>query len=212
VGIPDLDQDRMVSEQIERRGVRDPRVLQALRTVPRHAFVPDHLSVGALQDRALPIGYRQTISQPYIVGKMTELLEIDPTHTVLEVGTGSGYQTAILSVLARRVFSLEIVPELADSARERLDLLGFDNVSVVTADGTSGLVASGPFDRICVTAAPQMIPQALKEQLNTDGRMVLPLGDDDQYLWVVERRSDQFFEEKSIGVRFVPMTGKSPIN
>lgn len=198
----------MVDEQIARRGVRDERVLHALRSVPRHAFVPEHLSAGALGDHALPIGFEQTISQPYVVGKMTELLEIDPGHIVLEIGTGSGYQAAILSVLAARVYSVEIVPELASAARSKLRSLGYDNVEVLEGDGTEGWSEKGLFDRICLTAAPSTLPGGLLDQLRVGGRMVAPIGSDRQRIHIWDREFDRYNETTSIGVRFVPMTGK----
>ncbi len=203
----DLDQDRMVAEQIQGRGVRDPRVLAAMRSVPRRAFVPDHLGPASLADHALPIGHRQTISQPYIVGKMVELLRLEPDHVLLEIGTGSGYQAAVLSRLVSRVISVEIIATLAEEARSRLKGLGFDNVEVRMADGSLGYPEQGPYDRICLTAAPASLPECIAEQLVRGGRLVGPVGQDDQRLVIWDRLEDGFEKTPSIGVRFVPMTG-----
>ncbi len=203
----DLDQDRMVAEQIQGRGVRDPRVLAAMRSVPRRAFVPDHLGPASLADHALPIGHRQTISQPYIVGKMVELLRLEPDHVLLEIGTGSGYQAAVLSRLVSRVISVEIIATLAEEARSRLKGLGFDNVEVRMADGSLGYPKQGPYDRICLTAAPVSLPECIAEQLVRGGRLVAPVGQDDQRLVIWDRLEDGFEKTPSIGVRFVPMTG-----
>ena len=207
--IEDLDQDRMVAEQIEGRGVRDPRVLEALRAVPRRAFVPDNITTGALGDHALPIGHKQTISQPYIVGKMTELLAPGPSERVLEIGTGSGYQAAVLSQLAKEVYSTEIVPDLAESAKQRLQDLGYRNVQVRESDGAAGWVERAPFDKICVTAAPETLPEALLEQIAEGGRVVAPIGTDRQRIRLWDRGPNGIMETLSIGVRFVPMTGRA---
>ena len=198
----------MVADQIESRGVRDPRVLKALRSVPRRAFVPDHLWEASFVDNALPIGHCQTISQPYIVGKMTELLRLEPHHSVLEIGTGSGYQAAILSTLVERVFSVEIIESLADTARSRLKNLGYVNVCVRSGDGSDGWREHGPYDRICLTAAPEVIPDTLPEQLKVGGRLVAPIGTEDQRLVIWDRLESGFATETSIGVRFVSMTGQ----
>ena len=199
--------ERMVVEQIEGRGVRDSAVLEAIRSVPRTEFVPGHLLQASLADRALPIGYRQTISQPYMVGKMTELLGLESHHRVREIGTGSGYQAAVSSLLAEEVYSLEIVPELARSATERLARLGYNNVNVLGADGSGGWPTHAPYDRICLTAAPVVLPQALLGQLAEGGRLVGPIGTDHQRLIVWDRLPAGLKETLSIGVRFVPMTG-----
>lgn len=199
----------MVLEQIERRGVRDPRVLEAMRAVPRRAFVPDHLWEAAFADQALPIGQGQTISQPYVVARMTELLALAPEHRVLEIGTGSGYQAAILAHLAKRVYSVEIVPTLAASARRKFEDLGIENIEVRCGDGSDGWPEEAPFDRVCVTAAPVEVPPAIPDQLALGGRMVVPVGKDDQILEVWDRREDGFKKTRSIGVRFVPMTGRA---
>ena len=204
----DNDQEKMVVDQIESRGVRDPSVLEALRSVPRQAFVPEHLWSASFVDNALPIGHCQTISQPYIVGKMTELLQLERHHTVLEIGTGSGYQAAVLSTLVDQVFSVEIIPSLADAARARLKQLGYVNVRVRSGDGFAGWREHGPYDRICLTAAPDFVPDAIPEQLKVGGRMVAPVGARHQRLVVWVRRENGFDRSTSIGVRFVPMTGK----
>jgi len=195
----------MVRTQIEARGVRDERVLAALREVPRHRFVPEDLAHAAYEDGPLPIGHGQTISQPYIVAVMTELLAPGPDDVVLDVGTGSGYQAAVLARLARRVYSIEIVPELAQSARERLDALGYTNVEVITGDGWAGLAALAPFDGILVAAAPPEVPEALLDQLAEGARLVIPVGQWEQDLRVYERTAHGIEQRTVFGVRFVPL-------
>jgi protein-L-isoaspartate(D-aspartate) O-methyltransferase len=197
----------MVRTQIEARGVRDPRVLEALRTVPRHRFVPAHLESSAYDDGPLPIGHGQTISQPYIVAVMSEQLAPEPDDVVLDVGTGSGYQAAVLSRLVRQVYSIVIVPALAEEARTRLASLGYTNVEVITADGWAGLPAHAPYDGILVAAAPPEVPAALKDQLAPGARLVIPVGASDQDLRVLERTADGFEERTLFGVRFVPLVG-----
>jgi protein-L-isoaspartate(D-aspartate) O-methyltransferase len=200
---------QMVEEQIVSRGVRDERVLEAMRTVPRHLFVPPDLVERAYSDGALPIGEGQTISQPYIVALMTELLDIQPEDSVLEIGTGSGYQAAVLARLARQVYSIEIIPTLASSARQRLGEMGLKNVVVRTGDGYRGWPEFAPFDGIIVTAAPPEIPAALVAQLKRGGRMVVPVGEnsESQNLMVIEKSltSDAVTKRTVIPVRFVPM-------
>lgn len=197
---------KMIQEQIELRGVHDPDVLRAIRAVPRHLFVPEPETEHAYEDRALPIGYGATISQPYIVALMTELLQVKPTHKVLEIGTGSGYQAAVLSLLADRVYSMEIVPELAETAAKKLRELGYKKVRVVRGDGYQGWPEGGTFDRIILTAAPPKMPQALLDQLKPGGRLVAPIGEEEQSLRVVEKLADgRLRETESIGVRFIPM-------
>jgi protein-L-isoaspartate(D-aspartate) O-methyltransferase len=196
---------RMVRTQIEARGVRDERVLEAMRSVPRHRFVPEDLAPSAYDDGPLPIGHGQTISQPYIVAVMTELLAPGPDDVVLDVGTGSGYQAAVLARLVKRVYSIEIVPELASAARERLAALGYTNVEVITGDGWAGLPALAPFDGILVAAAPPEVPQALLDQLDVGARLVIPVGAWDQDLRVCERTKDGIDERTIFGVRFVPL-------
>jgi protein-L-isoaspartate(D-aspartate) O-methyltransferase len=197
----------MVRTQIEARGIANPRVLAALRAVPRHLLVPANVREFAYEDRPLPIGERQTISQPYIVAAMTELLDPQPDDVVLEIGTGSGYQAAVLSHLVRRVYTIEIVPELAERARRDLAALGYDNVEVITGDGYQGLPEHAPFDGVIVTAAPERIPQPLIDQLGVTGRLVIPVGRHSQVLKVVEKSAESLSSRDAMGVRFVPMTG-----
>jgi protein-L-isoaspartate(D-aspartate) O-methyltransferase len=201
--------ERMVEEQIEARGVRDARVLEAMRRVPRHRFVPDDRGADAYQDRPLPIGYRQTISQPYVVAAMTELARLEPGAKVLEVGTGSGYQAAIIHEIAGGVWSLEIVGELADEARTTLRALGYEQAHVRHANGYLGWPEQAPFDAIIVTAAPPEVPSALLEQLKDGGRLVIPVGVGAQTLEVYTRRGDDFEMQRSFGVRFVPMVERA---
>lgn len=197
---------RMVREQIQARGVRDQRVLETLRTTPRHRFVPPGYERTAYSDSPLPIGKGQTISQPYIVALMTELLQLKGAEKVLEIGTGSGYQAAILAPLVGEVYSIEIIQSLADQAREKLNRLGYRNVTVKWGDGYQGWPQEAPFDRIIVTAAPDEVPAALVEQLAVGGRMVIPVGKFWQELKVViKNRRGRIREETIIPVRFVPM-------
>ena len=200
----------MVEEQIAARGVKDPRVLEAMRTVPRHAFVPDAVARLAYHDSPLPIGHGQTISQPYIVAYMTEALALEPDHRVLEVGTGSGYQAAVLSPLVEEVYTIEIVPELAARARHTLETLGYANVHVREGDGYAGWPERAPFARIIVTAAPERIPQPLVDQLAPGGVMVIPVGERNSMQWmtIVERRPTGVVERRTIPVAFVPLTRK----
>ncbi len=203
---PPTANERMIATQIEARGVRDGRVLAALRRVDRAWFVPPELLAAAYDDCPLAISHGQTISQPYIVGLMTALLDPQPDDRVLEVGTGTGYQTAILAELAGEVWSVEVIADLAVSARRRLSGLGYARVSVVDGNGWDGLAAHAPFDGIVVTAAPDRIPERLCEQLAPGGRLVLPVGVESQELWVVTRRPDGGLDRRSEGgVRFVPM-------
>ncbi|ANM32457.1 protein-L-isoaspartate O-methyltransferase [Acidobacteria bacterium Mor1] len=201
--------DEMVAEQIESRGIRDPAVLKALRTVPRELFVPLEDRRFAYRDAPLRIGFDQTISQPYIVALMTELVRPQPGMKVLEVGTGSGYQAAVLAQCEVELYSIEILPGLADRARGILAELGYGNVKIRTGDGFDGWPEEAPFDAIIVTAAPPTIPQPLLDQLGPGGRLVIPVGRLNQDLLVVTRTEDGRFErETKAGVRFVPMTGK----
>src|SRR5437773_12243249 len=199
--------EAMVAEQLASRGVRDAKTLAALRKVPRHLFVPPASQREAYEDHPLPIGHGQTISQPYIVGFMTEALGLRGGETVLEVGTGSGYQAAVLSEIAGKVYTIEIVPALAEEARERLARLGYRNVEVRAGDGYLGWPEAAPFDAIIVTAAAPRIPEPLKHQLAEGGRLVVPVGDEDQELIVVTRHGSAFDERRVLPVRFVPMTG-----
>lgn len=205
-----LARDRMVRELIERRGVRDPRVLAAMREVPRHLFVREHLMNQAYGDHALPIGEAQTISQPFIVARMTEILELDATrHKVLEVGTGSGYQTAILARLARWVYSLERIPELAHQAIRRMRQLGILNVKIQAFDGTVGWSEVAPFDRILVTAGAPVAPRPLLEQLGSGGRLLVPEGDRRrQRLVLYERIGRKVRRQELDEVAFVPLLGR----
>jgi protein-L-isoaspartate(D-aspartate) O-methyltransferase len=197
----------MVDEQLRIRGIRDARVLDAMARVPRHRYVPPDQQDAAYADRPLPIGFGQTISQPYIVAFMTEALEVRPTDVVLEIGTGSGYQAAILGELAREVYTVEIVAELGDRAARTLAALGYRNVHVRVGDGNLGWPEHAPFDRIIVTAAPEAVPVALVEQLAVGGRMVLPVGPagGDQELRIVTRTAAGVTTQQSLPVRFVPM-------
>lgn len=197
--------EEMVVRQIIARDVRDPEVLRAMRAVPRHEFVPEGIRDHAYEDRALPVGHGQTISQPYVVAAMTEALRAERGMKVLEVGTGTGYQAAVLAEMGLRVFSIEIVPELARSARERLHRLGYTTVTVIEGDGYQGWPPEAPYDRIVVTAAPPDVPRALKDQLVAGGRMVLPVGDLDQDLVVLQKTEDGFIPSVLFPVRFVPM-------
>jgi protein-L-isoaspartate(D-aspartate) O-methyltransferase len=204
----DAAREQMVRKDIEGRDVRDAAVLRVLREVPRHRFVPEHLVRHAYADHPLPIGGGQTISQPYIVAAMTELAGIRPDDRVLEVGTGSGYQAAVLSRLAREVYTIEILPELAASARERLLRLGYTNVTVQAGDGYLGWPEHAPFDAILVTAAPDDVPEPLIEQLKPGGRMVIPVGPTYavQSLLVVEKDAEGVVRQRNVmPVRFVPL-------
>ncbi len=199
----------MVRRLEEEFGIRDPRVLAALGAVPRHRFVRPHLSAEAYSVHALPIGEAQTISQPSVVARMSELLEVDNEHSVLEIGTGSGYQTAILAELARRVYSLEIVASLAKEAIRRIRELGYDNVKIQAFDGTLGLSQAAPFDRILVTAGAPVAPEPLIEQLVLGGRLVIPEGDRaSQQLVVYDKRSKSVRRRVGEKVTFVPLVGR----
>ncbi len=210
---PDDDEqvrrDRMVDRQIVARGIENRRVLAAMRSVPRHLFVSVAQRDLAYEDRPLPIGQGQTISQPYMVAVMTELLEPSPGDRVLEVGTGSGYQAAVLSRLVARVYTVEIVPELAESARQGLRAAGYDNVEVIAGDGFRGLPEQAPFDGIVVTAAPEQVPEPLLEQLAIGARLVIPVGEHEQWLKVLERTPTGIETRTLFEVRFVPMTGEA---
>jgi len=198
--------DMMVKDQIEKRGVHDRRVLRVMRETPRHLFVPEHLQNMAYEDGPLPIGEGQTISQPYIVALMTELLELKGNERVLEIGTGSGYQAAVLSSLVKEVYSIEIIKSLAEAAAEKLKEMQYNNVTVKYGDGYKGWLEYAPFDAIIVTAAPDNVPQHLINQLKEDGRLVLPLGSRYQNLKVITKTdNNKIIEKNIISVRFVPM-------
>jgi protein-L-isoaspartate(D-aspartate) O-methyltransferase len=196
----------MVREQLERRGIRDPRVLAAMRTVPRHEFVPDAWRARAYEDGALPIGDGQTISQPYVVAVMTQLASVERGARVLEVGTGSGYQAAVLAELTDDVYSIEIVAALARRAAETLRRLGYSAVRVRHGDGRRGWPEAAPFGAILVTAAAGEVPPALLEQLADGGRLVMPVGGEDQHLLVYRRRGARVEVRRVLPVRFVPLT------
>ena len=198
----------MVDQQIRAQGVTDPDVLAAMGRVPRHLFVPKDVEPFAYEDRPLPIGLGQTISQPFIVGYMTQALEVEPGHRVLEIGTGSGYQAAILSGLVRDVYSIEILPALAERAQGTLTALALKNVHVRTGNGYLGWPEEAPFDRIIVTAAPPEIPQALVDQLAVGGRMIVPVGSIVQSLTIINKTKTGVSVRETIPVRFVPMVEK----
>ncbi|MBB5321994.1 protein-L-isoaspartate(D-aspartate) O-methyltransferase [Marinobacter oulmenensis] len=201
----------MVREQILARGIRDPRVLEAMEQVPRELFVPRHLQDEAYEDHPLPIGYGQTISQPYIVALMADMLGLDGRERVLDIGTGSGYAAAVLASIALEVFSMERVPELAERARENLRKAGFSQVQVRCGDGSLGWPEAAPFDGICVAAGAPAMPDALSEQLAVGGRLVIPVGPEQgvQRLLCITRRPDGGFDREDFGdVRFVPLLGE----
>ncbi|MCX5868691.1 MAG: protein-L-isoaspartate(D-aspartate) O-methyltransferase [Proteobacteria bacterium] len=200
----------MVNNQIRDRGVSNPLVLKAMLKVKRHEFVPDEVRYLSYADRPLPIGQDQTISQPYIVALMTELLGLKGGEKVLEIGTGSGYQAAILAEIAKEVYTIEILKPLADSARERLQKLGYKNITVKCGDGYKGWSEYAPFDGIIVTCAPDHIPQPLIDQLKIGGRIVIPVGESYQELLLITKNPGATLTRKSIiPVRFVPMTGEA---
>jgi protein-L-isoaspartate(D-aspartate) O-methyltransferase len=203
------ERERMVDEHLAGRGVTDPRVLAAMRRVPRHQFVQEALRARAYGDHPLPIGEEQTISQPFIVGLMTSLLELSGREKVLEVGTGSGYQTAVLAELGRRVCSIERLPRLAERARSILESLGYDNVWVRVGNGALGWPDEAPFDRIIVTAGGPSIPPPLVQQLAEGGRMVLPVGaSDNQVLTVVDNVAGEIRQREHGECKFVKLVGK----
>ena len=198
----------MVENQIISRGVKDPLVIKAMKTVPRHLFIPKNEATYAYLDEPRPIGEGQTISQPYIVAFMTEQLHLKPHYRVLEIGTGSGYQAAILGQIVDTVYTIEIIPELAQKAKEVITNLNYNNIIVIEGDGYNGWPDKSPFDAIIVTAAPSKIPPPLLEQLKNGGRMVLPVGEYVQELVVVDKNESGISMENVLPVRFVPMTGK----
>lgn len=198
--------DKMVKEQIEQRGIRDPATLSSMRKVQRHLFVPDDLTEYAYDDRPLPIGYGQTISQPYIVAYMTEIIKPHPDYIVLEIGTGSGYQAAILSGIVKEVYSIEIIDSLGNQARNRLDKLNYKNTHVRLGDGYYGWKDKSPFDAIIVTAAAEHIPPPLVAQLKENGRMIIPVGSPfmTQQLMLVEKKNGRLRTSSMMPVKFVP--------
>jgi protein-L-isoaspartate(D-aspartate) O-methyltransferase len=206
--VSDFDEprERMVARQLAARGIKDPRVLDAMRQVPRHRFVSADHAGEAYADYPLPIGHGQTISQPYIVAYMVEQLRLTPTSRVLEIGTGCGYHTAVLALVAGQVFSIEIVADLAKRARETLAALEITNVTIAARDGTAGWPEQAPFDGISVAAATTRVPPALLEQLAVGGRLIVPLGSDEfQTLHLIENRATGLHDEALIDVRFVPL-------
>jgi protein-L-isoaspartate(D-aspartate) O-methyltransferase len=204
----DAQRRRMVDEQLRARDIDNARVLDAMRQVPRHLFVPEPRRAWAYNDSPLPIGLEQTISQPYIVAFMTQALELEPGHRVLEIGTGSGYQAAVLSLLAKDVYTIEILPALADRARKILTDLGYRNIQVRTGNGYLGWPEYAPYDRIMVTAAPDEVPAALVQQLKMGGLMAIPVGTTSQELRILRRTATGTETLRTLPVRFVPMTGK----
>lgn len=203
--------EAMVENQLMAGGITDPRVLEAMAEVPRHEFVPLRMRPFAYADGPLPIGHGQTISQPFIVAYMTQLLELTKDDTVLEVGTGSGYQAAILGKMAKEVYTIEIVPPLAQSAKELLERLGFQNVHVREGDGYLGWPEKAPFDAIIVTCAPNHVPEPLVNQLREGGRLIIPIGEEGgiQQLVLLRKKEGKILQENKLDVRFVPMTGKA---
>ena len=202
--------EAMVRDQLQPRGIDNPRVLHAMQQVPRHAFVPPELRRQAYNDNPMPIGENQTISQPFIVALMTQMLDLQGDEHVLEIGTGCGYQTAILCELADYVYTLERYPQLADKAGATLTNLGYDNLDIHIGDGSQGLPDNQPFDAITVTAAAPSVPGPLASQLNKEGgRLVVPVGNaKQQHLFIVRRFGDRYNVERSIPVRFVPLVGR----
>lgn len=201
----DRERKEMVDFQIRRRGVSDRKVLKAMLRVPRHLFVPEQMKELAYGDEPLPIGEGQTISQPYIVAYMTEALRLRGREKVLEIGTGSGYQTAILAEIAKEVYTVELIPELSARARGLLEKLGYRNIHFRIGDGTLGWPEHAPYDAILVSAAPASVPPALVDQLKTGGKMIIPVGTDFQELVLVTRKEGGWEEQRLIGVRFVPL-------
>jgi protein-L-isoaspartate(D-aspartate) O-methyltransferase len=203
--------EAMVKNQLMAGGISDPNVLEAMKEVPRHEFVPLAMRPFAYADGPLPIGHGQTISQPFIVAYMTQALELTKDDTVLEVGTGSGYQAAILGKMVKEVYTIEIVPPLAESAKEVLDRLGFKNVHVKEGDGYLGWPEKAPFDAIIVTCAPDHVPEPLVSQLKEGGRLVIPVGEKGgiQQLIVLRKKDGKILQQNKLDVRFVPMTGKA---
>lgn len=198
---------KMVRNQIENRDIRNPDVLAAMRKVKRHLFVSPEYQKWAYHDRPLPIDKGQTISQPYMVALMSELLELKPNARVLEIGTGCGYQTAVLAELAQEVFSVEIIAELSNSAETRLNMLNYHNIHFKHGNGYYGWIEHAPYDGVLVAAAPKKIPHRLTQQLADCGRMVVPVGTDLQELFVIQKSAGRVNTTKTIGVSFVPMTG-----
>ena len=201
----------MIEEQLKPRGIKDERVLAAMAKVPREAFVPEKLRDQSYSDNALPIGHDQTISQPFIVAYMTEQLHLKPSDRVLEIGTGSGYHAAVLSELAKDVYTIEIIEPLAKEASARLSRLNYNNAHVKAGDGYQGWSEVAPFDAIIVTCAPDKVPQPLTQQLKENGRMIVPVGSTmaDQQLYLLEKKNGELAQTAILPVRFVPMVGEA---
>lgn len=203
--------EAMVDQQIARRDIDDPRVIAAMREVPRHLFMPEEMRDRAYIDSPAPIGHGQTISQPFIVASMTEQLQIDSGDKVLEIGTGSGYQAAVLAEIGVELYTIEVVCDLAESARKALEAAGYEDVVVKCGNGYKGWPEHAPFDKIIVTAAPPEVPQALVEQLAKGGRMIIPVGEASQDLWLITKDGAGEVHKKTLyGVRFVPMVDRDP--
>ena len=197
--------ERMVKDQIEARGVKDKIILEAMKKVPRHLFVPWNMRSYAYHDEPLPIGEGQTISQPYIVAYMSEVLRLKGNERILEIGTGSGYQAAILAEVSKEVFTMEIVKSLSLRAEKILEKLDYENICFKVGDGTYGWKEHAPYDAIMVTAAPDIVPESLREQLKVSGRMIVPVGSTFQELVLITREKKKFKEKKLLPVRFVPL-------
>jgi protein-L-isoaspartate(D-aspartate) O-methyltransferase len=197
--------ERMVKDQIEARGVKDKRILEAMKKVPRHLFVPWNMRSYAYHDEPLPIGEGQTISQPYIVAYMSEVLRLKGNERIMEIGTGSGYQAAILAEVSKEVFTVEIVKSLSLRAEKILEKLEYENIYFKVGDGTYGWKEHAPYDAIMVTAAPDIVPESLREQLKVSGRMIVPVGSTFQELVLITREKKKFKEKKLLPVRFVPL-------
>ena len=207
-----VERERMVKEQVAMRGVTDERVLRAMRKVPREQFVPEQIRDQSYSDGPLPIGYDQTISQPFVVAFMTEKLRLRPTDRVLEIGTGSGYQAAILAELAAKVYTIEIVEPLGKKAAQTLQQLGYKNVLVKIGDGYQGWPEYAPFDAVIVTCAPNHVPQPLVEQIKEGGRIIIPVGPTgDQTLYLLEKKNGRLEQRNVLPVSFVPMTGEASL-
>ena len=201
----EAQRERMVEVQIKARGIKEERVLEAMRKVPRHTFVPEDMKSYAYQDEPLPIGDGQTISQPYIVAYMTEVLELKADERILEVGTGSGYQTAVLAELVKEVYTVELVGALSLRAQEVLKELGYRNISFKIGDGTLGWKEYAPYDSIMVTAAAPQVPKTLQEQLGVSGKMIIPVGSEFQELILITREKKSYKKKRLLPVRFVPL-------
>ena len=200
--------EELVAESIEGRGIKDKEVLKSMKTVKRHLFVPENNISKAYEDRPLPIGYGQTISQPFIVAYMTEVINPKPEYKVLEIGTGSGYQAAVLAEIVKEVYTIEIIPELGNAATARLKKLGYNNVNVKIADGYFGWTEHGPYDAIIVTAAAEFVPPPLIEQLKEGGKIVIPIGSPfaNQMLMLIEKKGKKITTKSLLPVAFVPFT------